>query len=193
MAEWAPPEARPWLEAERRIALSGATNAQVQIAWVKLANKGPSGDLQTHGRKLYKDTLALLTNAKARFPNLRIAYLGSRMYGGYSTGALNPEPFAYESAFPARWLILDQIKGEAALNYDASRGAVQTPLLLWGPYLWADGVSPRSDGLVYKREDLSGDGVHPSQLGREKIARQLLEFFKTDPLAKSWCVCPPAE
>jgi lysophospholipase L1-like esterase len=59
--------------------------------------------------------------------------------------------------------------------------------LLWGPYLWADGVNPRqSDKLVYNREDLASDGTHPSQAGRQKVAYVMLEFFKNDPLAKSW-------
>jgi lysophospholipase L1-like esterase len=58
---------------------------------------------------------------------------------------------------------------------------------LWGPYLWADGVTPRaSDKLVYTREDLAQDGTHPSQKGREKVARLILEFFATDELAKPW-------
>jgi hypothetical protein len=160
---------------------------QVQIAWVKLANKGPQGDLRRHGEKLQRDTQALLQNAQARFPNLRIAYLGSRIYGGYAGGPLNPEPYAYESAFVVRWLIQDQIAGTAALNFDPEKGERKSPLLLWGPYLWADGVQGRkTDDLIWTREDLAGDGTHPSPSGRDKVARLLLDFFKSDPLAKSW-------
>ncbi|OYW18727.1 MAG: hypothetical protein B7Z55_10090 [Planctomycetales bacterium 12-60-4] len=187
MAEWVSPTARPWQVANERLANSGVSPAQVQVAWVKLANKGPTGDLAAHGRKLQRDTEAVLRNAKAKFPNLRIAYLSSRIYGGYAAGNLNPEPYAYESAFAVRWLIQEQIKGTASYNWDAEHGSVQMPLLLWGPYLWADGVTPRaSDKLVYTRSDLGGDGTHPSDSGREKVARQLLNFVKTDPLAKSW-------
>ena len=189
MAEWVNPDARPWTEAQRRLERANVTPAQVQVAWIKLANKGPRGDLQTHGRKLQQDTLAVIQNAKAKFPNQRIAYLSSRIYGGYSGGPLNPEPFAYESAFPVRWLIQDQMQEIAELNYDSAHGPVKAPLLLWGPYLWADGVTPRkSDGLTWKREDLGTDGTHPSQSGRNKVARMLLSFFKEDPLAKSWFV-----
>lgn len=189
MAEWVDPKGKPWEEADRRLQAAGVTPQQVQVAWIKLANKGPSGELAEHGKQLQKDTMAVLHNARARFPNLRIAYLGSRIYGGYSTGRLNPEPYAYEGAFAARWLILDQLKGDASLNYDAERGPVKAPLLLWGPYLWADGTTPRkSDGLVWERADLVGDGVHPSQSGRQKVADQLLKFFKTDPSAKTWFV-----
>jgi hypothetical protein len=187
MAEWVAAGAQPWTVAERRISNAGVTLDQVQAAWIKLANKGPRGSLNEHGKKLEQDTLAVIQNAKARFPNLRIAYLSSRIYGGHSTGALNPEPYAYESAFPARWLIQRQIKGDAALNYDASRGEVKAPLLLWGPYLWADGVTPRrADKLVYPREDLGPDGTHPSPVGREKVAKLMLEFFANDELAKPW-------
>jgi hypothetical protein len=187
MAEWVAAGAQPWTVAEGRITNAGLTLEQVQVAWIKLANKGPRGTLEEHGKKLENDTQAVIQNAKARFPNLRIAYLSSRIYGGYTMGALNPEPFAYESAFPARWLIQRQMKGDEALNFAASRGAAKAPLLLWGPYLWADGVTPRADDkLVYTREDLGRDGTHPSPAGCEKVARLMLEFFANSELARPW-------
>jgi len=189
MAEWVPPDARPWTEAQRRISAAGVTPAQVQLGWIKLANKRPQGDLEEHGRILQRDTEAVLRNAKARFPNLRIAYLGSRIYGGYGTTSLNPEPYAYESGFVVRWLIQDQIAQKDAMNYDPAKGAVQMSLLLWGPYMWSDGTTPRQgDGLVWASEDFGGDGTHPSPAGRTKVANLLLDFFKTDPLANPWFV-----
>lgn len=189
MAQWAPPQAKAWAEAEQRLTRAGVSPKQVQIAWIKLANVGPTGELTDHGKKLKADTLAVIHNAKTRYPNLRIVYLGSRIYAGYATTRLNPEPYAYESAYVVRWLIQDQIKGDADLNYDADRGAVKSPLLLWGPYLWADGTTARkSDGLIYERKDLAGDGTHPSDSGREKVAGMLLKFFKTDANAKTWFV-----
>lgn len=181
MAEWAAADARPWQVTRERLAAAQVSPAQVQVAWVKLANKSPAGSLEEHGRKLERDTLALLHHARALFPNLRVAYLGSRTYGGYAVSALNPEPYAYESAFPARWLILRQTQGDAEL------ALTRTPLLLWGPYLWADGVRGRkTDSLVWTREDFVADGVHPSDSGRQKVADLLLTFLTTDSLAKSW-------
>jgi hypothetical protein len=189
MAEWVNPKGPAWMQADRRLEFAQVSPKQVQVVWIKLANKGPSGDLAQHGKKLQKDTLAVIQNAKDRFPNLRIAYLGSRTYAGWSTGKLNPEPYAYESAFVVRWLIQDQIKGDADLNFDAARGTVKAPLLLWGPYLWTDGTTPRkSDSLVWERSDVAGDGVHPSDSGRRKAAEQLQRFFKTDAEARSWFV-----
>lgn len=185
MAEWVDPKGRPWEEARRRMVSANLSREQVQVVWIKLANKGPHGTLEEHGTKLENDTLAVIQNAKKEFPNLRIAYLSSRIFGGYSTGMLNPEPYAYESAFPVRWLIQRQIEGDKALAFQGEHPTA--PLLLWGPYLWADGITPRqADGLHYLREDLAQDGTHPSQQGRQKVASFMLNFFLTDPLAKPW-------
>ncbi|MFT5470922.1 MAG: hypothetical protein ACI8UO_006055 [Verrucomicrobiales bacterium] len=177
MAEWVSPDARPWRVAMERLERANVTPNQVQVAWVKLANKAPGGSLKEHGAKLQSDTIEVLKNAKAKFPNLRIAYLGSRIWAGNATGGLNPEPYAYESGFVVRWLIETQTSDEAM------------PLLLWGPYIWAEGEKGRKlDDLVWTREDFAGDGVHPNQSGREKVAQQLLKFVTSDPLAKSWFV-----
>lgn len=189
MAEWTRSDARAWMETDRRLKTAGVSPNQVQVAWIKLANKGPRGDLETHGRQLQRDTMAVIQNAKSRFPNLRIAYLSSRIYAGYATNNLNPEPFAYESAFVVRWLIQKQITGDAALNFSFEKGTIQSPLLLWGPYLWADGTTPRKvDNLFYSREDLAADGTHPSDTGTDKVAKIMLDFFKNDDLAKPWFV-----
>ena len=187
MAQWADPQGRAWLEADRRLQTAGVSPQQVQVVWVTLANIRPTGELTEHGRTLQRDTVMVLQNAKARFPNLRIAYLGSRIYAGWTTIPLNPEPYAYEGAFVVRWLIQDQIKGDPGLNFDPRTGDVKAPLLLWGPYLWADGTTPRkADGLIYERKDLLEDGTHPSDSGQRKVADMLLAFFRTDPLARTW-------
>lgn len=192
MAEWVDPDARAWKEAGRRLEQAKVSKKQVQVIWIKLANKGPQGDLSEHGRKLQRDTLAVLHNAQTHFPNVRIAYLGSRIYGGYAGTQLNPEPYAYEGAFAARWLIQEQIKGEPDLRYDDASGTIKAPLLLWGPYFWADGTTPRkSDGLVWERKDFVGDGIHPSDTGRRKVAEMLLTFFKGDALASTWFIKRP--
>lgn len=184
MAEWVPEDARTWEVTAQRLEAAKVSPAQVQVAWVKLANKGPSGSLDEHGKKLESDTLKVLQNAKAKFPNLRIAYLGSRIWAGNAKGGLNPEPYAYESAFVTRWLIQRQMTGS-----DPELSLESTPLLLWGPYIWSEGERGRKfDDLVWELGDFAGDGVHPSQSGRDKVAQQLLKFCSTDPLAKSWFV-----
>ncbi|HSH95997.1 MAG TPA: hypothetical protein VK968_17760 [Roseimicrobium sp.] len=187
---WADPKSPLWQKVDERLQTAGLSAKQVQVAWMKQAEAGPAnhGDFPKHAKQLQDSLVKSLANLKEKFPNLRIVYLSSRIYAGYATTQLNPEPYAYEEAFTMRWLIQDQIAGKPELNFDASRGPVKSPLLLWGPYLWADGMTPRkADGLVYTREDLSSqDGTHPSESGRTKVANLLLNFLKSDSTSKTW-------
>ena len=187
------PEGRVWQTVSERMNHAGVTPQQVQLVWFKQANAHPTEAFPEHAQKLQADMTLLLTMLKTKFPNLRIAYLSSRIYAGYATTPLNPEPFAYEGAFAMRWLIQAQIKGDPELNNDATRGPVKAPLLLWGPYLWADGMTPRkADGLTWTRNDLgAGDGTHPSMAGRQKVAEQLLNFFHTNSFARDWFLAKP--
>jgi len=199
-SDWAHPEKRfrrnrpnPWDVLDRRLRQAGVTSQQVQVVWIKQARRNPAslGEFPKHADELKDNLVAVLQKLKERFPNLRLADLSSRIYAGYATTPLNPEPFAYESAFSVRWLVQDQINGKPGLNFDAEKGDVKAPLVLWGPYLWADGTKGRkTDNLVWQREDLAGDGTHPSRSGRRKVAQLLLEFFKTDPTTKPWFVKP---
>jgi hypothetical protein len=145
------------------------------------------GEFPKHAEEMKGHMVTILNKLKDRFPNLRIAYVSSRIYGGYARTPLNPEPYAYESAFVVLWLIQDQIKGDPKLSFDPEKGEVKSPLLLWGPCLWADGEKSRNAGdLVWKPDDFGPDGTHPSDSGRRKVAELLLRFVKTDPTAKVW-------
>jgi len=192
-ARWSTNDARAWTVAEERLRAAGVTPRQVQAVWMKHARIGPAqyGEFPKHTDELKGHILASLNIARERYPNLRLAFLASRIYAGYAVTPLNPEPYAYESAFAVRGLIQDQSKGDAKLNWDAAKGPVRAPLLLWGPYLWGDGVTPRkSDGLVWQQDDLGRDGTHPAVSGREKVGRLLLAFLKSDPCAKAWFLRP---
>ncbi len=183
----------PWVVMDERLRKAGVEPNQVQVVWMKQAEISPAqyGAFPAHAQTLRDNMATILRLLKTRFPNLRLAYLSSRIYAGYATTALNPEPYAYESAFAVRWLIEGQMTNDPNLNYDPARGEVKAPLLLWGPYLWADGIKPRqSDGLVWLREDLGPDGTHPSTSGRQKVANMLLTFLKTDSTAKQWFLKP---
>jgi hypothetical protein len=187
---WSNPRAPVWGELSNRLAQAHVTTQQVQAVWIKQAEGGPSrlGEFPHHVDILKRHLATTVNLLKQRFPNLRVAYLSSRIYAGYATTPLNPEPYAYETAFAVRGLIEDQIAGRTNLNYAIERGPIKAPVLLWGPYLWADGQTPRrSDGLVWTRADFADrDGTHPSESGREKVAQILLKFFATDPVAQGW-------
>jgi hypothetical protein len=180
------PDAAYWDTVATRLRGRGASPAQVQVAWIKEARRTPSEPFPASAESLSRDLGAIVRLLKSKLPNLKLAYLTSRIYAGYASTTLNPEPYAYESGFAVRWLIEAQIAGEDSLNFDPGSGPVEAPWLAWGPYLWADGLEGRSDGLTWACSDFSADGTHPSNSGRNKVADALLEFFKTDPTTMPW-------
>jgi hypothetical protein len=176
---------------------AGLTEAQVQVAWIKQANAGPRTSLPSPNADAYRlvGQLANISRAlKTRYPNIRLAYVSSRIYAGYASTALNPEPYAYESGFAVKWLIAAQIEQERSGKIDAlagNLGAAAAPWLAWSAYLWADGLNPRADGLTWSRPELEGDGTHPAQAAEQKVGSLLLAFFKSEPTAKSWFLGAP--
>ncbi len=185
------PDANFWQVVDRRLHAAGATGRQVQAIWLKEANRQPTDPFPGHAQALTEDLAAVVGVVAARFPNVQLVYLSSRIYAGYASSSLNPEPFAYESGFSVRWLIERQLAGEPALNADPALGPVKAPVLLWGPYLWADGLVARSDGLSWRCEDFAADGTHPSASGQEKVAALLMRFFHGEDSARGWFLANP--
>lgn len=175
-----------WPTVTGRVAAAGGTNAQVQVAWLKEAVAGPTDPFPAHALSLRDNLKSIAQNLHDLFPNLRLLYVSSRIYAGYAAGNLNPEPYAYESAFSVKWLIEDQINGDPALNFDPNAGLVEAPVILWGPYLWADGLIPRADGLIWELGDFEADGTHPGPSGEQKVGGLLSAHFNSHPSASPW-------
>jgi len=170
------------------------TDAQVQALWLKEADARPTLPFPDDAAKLQHEIESIIGDIKGRFPNARQLFLSSRIYAGYATTDLNPEPFAYQSGFAVKGIVRDQIEGMPSLNFDPDRGPVGAPWLSWSAYLWADGLVPRSNGLTWECADFQTDGTHPATSGRQKVAAMLLSFFKGDPVASRWFTdCAPAD
>ena len=180
------PTANFWTVIDQRLAAAGASRAQVQAVWLKEANARPTDPFPQHAQTLQGHLAQIARNLHFFYPNVQLCFLSSRTYGGYATTTLNPEPYAYESGFACKWTIEQQIQGDPQLNCDPVAGPVLAPCLLFGPYLWADGTTPRTDGLTWQCADFSTDGTHPSTAGRQKVATLLQQFFTGSPFATPW-------
>jgi hypothetical protein len=180
----------PWLLAT--LSGSGYSPLQVQAIWYKEAAASPTAPFPLHALTLRDQNVTIMGILRSHFPNARLCYVSSRIYAGYSVTTANPEPFAYESAFSYKWMIGDQIRGVPQLNFDLQRGPVTSPWIAWGPYLWADGMRPRADGLIWRCQDFVSDGTHPSPSGTAKVATRLLSFFQTDTTTRGWYLANPA-
>jgi hypothetical protein len=196
--EWVSPQG-PTYDRVRDTVLAprGLSEAQVQVLWVKVANRRPRASLPDPAA----DALALLGGlgdlvraARVRYPNLRLVFLSSRIYAGYASSDLNPEPYAFESGLAVKWLIEAQIHQVAGEGTDPIAGDLDyagiAPWVGWGPYLWADGLTPGGDGRVWSCDDFDVDGTHPGRLGEEKVGAQLLDFMLTSEFARPWFRVP---
>ncbi|HRQ73405.1 MAG TPA: GC-type dockerin domain-anchored protein, partial [Phycisphaerales bacterium] len=188
-----------WQVALDRVAAAGMTRHQVQAVWLKQAianpgNRFPDDEFPEDAQRLEGLLADIARNIRFYFPNARLCYVSTRIYAGYATTQLNPEPYAYQSGFAGKWLIERQIGGDPTLSFVPQNGEPPAaPWLAWGPYPWADGLTPRSDGLIWRCEDFANDGTHPSVQGARKVAHMLLGHFSGDSTARRWFVACPAD
>jgi (2Fe-2S) ferredoxin len=182
--DWSDPNSTTWTTANTRLTQAGVNPQQVQVVWLKEQLRGDElFNFPADVNRLRDALRDIVRIAKTKYPNLRVAYISSRSYGGYST--LTRGNGAYENGFAVKWLVADQINGDPLLAYTGSNPPA--PWIAWGPYFWADGLTPRSDGLTWACSDFNDDGIHPSAAsGRPKVANILLNFFKTDSTARLW-------
>ena len=180
-----------WDTVDQRLKQAGVSREQVQVIWIKQADAGPNQGFPKYAQTLQAELARIVQIFPTRFPNAKLVYLSSRTYGGYATTGLNPEPYAFESAFSVKWLIEQQISGDKSLNFDPARGEVKAPWLSWGPYLWANGSTKREDGFAYEPADFTvNDGTHQSPSGQRKVGQLLLKFFESDSTTKPWFARP---
>lgn len=189
----------------------GLTEKQIQAAWIEEYNGDPAADgfqslcdptmagcsndvSHTETLRYEQQLGGILRAAKARWPNLQQAFHSTRIYGGYATTNHSSEPYPYEYGFSAKWLIDAQIlqirSGGTAIDPTAGDLNYKTgaaPWTAWSAYTWANGDTPRSDGLIWcngqtgspcnGEVDFQTDGIHPNSQGDQKVANLLLNFF----------------
>jgi len=110
---------------DEQLAPLGLTEAQVQAIWLKQADIQPTVALPSANADAFILEKALgdiVRACKIRYPNLQVVFLSSRIYAGYATTLLNPEPYAYESGFSVQRLVQAQINQMAIGQVDPIAG-----------------------------------------------------------------------
>lgn len=158
---------------DHRLAAAGVDPDQVQAVWLKtsLFGETSTGAFPQRIEPLRTALRGLVGVLAERCPNLRLIFVSSRIWKPVPT-------FAYETGFAVKALIQDQL--------DDVGGLGSGPWIGWGPYLWADGTTPRLDGFTWQPEDIEGDGVHPAPTAEWKVANLLRRHLREHPLATGW-------
>jgi hypothetical protein len=170
---------------------NGVTANQVVAVWIEDTDSIKTGSFPSDMTTMQAEYETLAQDVLKNFPNVKLMYWSSRVYGGYSNGLVNPddpEPYAFEAGYAVKNAIADQINGAANLC-DGYNGCtpIKAPWMSWGPYYWANGMLGREDGLEWDCEDFSADGTHPSStFGQLKVSTELLNFLKTDDTTTPW-------
>ncbi|MCX6154373.1 MAG: hypothetical protein NT007_09445 [Candidatus Kapabacteria bacterium] len=186
------PSATFWEIINQRLSTVKLSPQQVQVVWLKEADISPQNNFPIHAQTLTNELKKVCQVIKSKYPNTMMCFVSSRIYGGYASSSLNPEPMAYESGFSVKWLVDAQINQDTALICTGSNPKV--PWISWGPYLWANGLKARNDGLTWAVSDfVTSDGTHPSTSGRLKVANLLVDFFTSNNLTIPWFQKSPTE
>ena len=189
--DWTSPTSGTWTTITNYyLPYQNLTANQVVAAFLMMPHSDPNGIYPADMQDQENDLISIIQDMHTYFPNLQLVYISSLHYGGYGPTNSYPEPDAYEFGLAVQNVIADQINGNPALNNNPANGPVMAPLLLWGPYTWANGLLGRDDGLTWDCQDYTSDGLHSSALGRNKEAGLMTTFFKTDPTATPWFLQP---
>ena len=186
----ADPQSGYWDAVAESLWAAGSSPAQAQVAWMNFYVEASLGDFATSTDSTARLLTRAIQNARTRLPNLRQLYLTPGVYEGYTDDPDLTEPNAYWTGFAYRQVILSQVTGDS-LNFDPARGPVVAPWIDWGPYLWADGLVPRSDSLTWTCDAYTGNGYVPSQLGRRQVADRLLAFVRASANTAPWYLADP--
>ena len=187
-----------------RLPLWNITRDQVEVVLWKDANPDPSVSMTSSTTCAYQplpipssnpdvcsyeEYLGLMARfLKTPFPNVKQLFVHSRVYAGYATVPLNPEPFAYEYGFATKWFVNAQIAQDATGKVDPVAGDLNyttAPWIAWGPYWWAAGTTPCNNcqipGQIWVQSDYQSDGTHPSGAGATKVGNNLMDYFLKSP------------
>lgn len=172
-----------WNNVAEKVAAAGLTPDQIRVVWLKTTSKLHSSDFDQQTTKIRTELVTLMRIIKTHYVNVQIAYVSSRIFGGF----VDPptEPHDYEEAFAFKQLIEDQINF-ADPNINFLTGTV--PLILWGPYIWSNADLQPYQSLMWCPEDYEDGGTnrHPNETGEQMVADALSDFFANDKMTRRW-------
>jgi hypothetical protein len=170
---------RYWAKVEDALKQQDVTAAQVQVIWYQSDDLRDSrADFPGRPERLQKSLAEQMQLIGKHFPQARLCYHSARHTTAFQSAdksaSKHSEPRPYHVGWAVKWLVESPQNGQAG------------PLATWSTYFWTNGDQQRADGYRWTPEMVVADGVHLSDAGRERVARELCDFWSHDPFAKTW-------
>lgn len=181
-----------WNLATDTLSSYGLSNLQVQIVWIEQEHTGSTNTVfPTAPLQLVNEYRKLLEVILLKYPNVKIAYINSRAYAGYSDNSSGPGlsfPRDYYNSWAVKWIIENQITNVTGFDYTGTNPSI--PFIDWATNSWANGNIPKLDGFFWDclNDFGASDGLHLSTVGEMKIGKRLFNYFKTDTVSKIWFI-----
>ena len=99
---------RYWDELQGRLDRANVAPHQVQVIWLKEVVAGDTLPFPQDAERFRDALIKVVDTLKDSFPNLRLIYVSSRIYGGYALRNGSQEPWAYGDGLT--WNLADYVE-----------------------------------------------------------------------------------
>ena len=157
---------------------------QVQIIYLETEDSSKNTSFPGRPLEVKNDLQSCFRVFEQKFPNIKLVYLLARTttFGNHDH-IFNLEPCPYYFGWACKWAIEDQINGVEGTAYKGANKV--SPMITWGFYQWATSTPRITDGFKWTA-DLTQDGMHANDAGRDTLSTRFQNFLLTDKYAKNW-------
>lgn len=166
-----------WVHLQKLLDSNLVTAAQVQVIFCIEDDMTNFDTTINRAYQLRDKYIEMLVTIRIKYPNCKLMLIGDRGYNDYATLPKFSEPKGYLNGWAVKFLIEDYIDGLLP----------QYPLLNWMDYYWANGETPRWDGLDYFMTDfLAPDYVHYTEEKAAELGAMTHARLKADQGCLFW-------
>ena len=166
-----------WTQVDSTLQSQNISASQVQVIFCIEDDLLNQDTTILRAYQLKENYINLLEEIRSKFPNCILFLAGDKGYNNYSSEERFAEPKGYLNGWAIKLLLEDYINGYMA-DY---------PFIYWLDYYWANGITPRWDGLTYALSDFNApDYIHLTTEKANELGRATHEKLKSDPGARYW-------
>lgn len=170
------PTTNYWTNVQTFLNQSGITAAQVQVIFCIEDNLKNLDVTFNRATSLQNDYISLLNLVRSKYPNCKLFLVGDRGYSGYATDPRHKEPIGYLNGWGVKLFVQQYTDGLLPMY----------PAVDWLDYYWANGETPRFDGLTYSEDDYRPGFIHFSDEKAEELGAGTHAKLKSDIGTSYW-------